>query len=372
LKNLKQRPLCPPTDEWSTMTKNKEFKSFLKLPGGGEINRCYYPFKLDTYGCGCSNNCSYCYARSVLHFRRLWDSDNPSVADIGKVEKVFRDVFEKGRKTRHSQLLKDRIPIRLGGMTDCFSDAERKAGVTLKVLKLLKAYDYPYLILTKNKLVAEDDYIEALDPELGYIQFSITTPYDEVAKLYEEGASTSSERLWSMRRLADRGFHVAARLNPLFPIYPDGYFSGNGHYAKKVKPFRYFDWTLIDMLAKAGCKTSIAGFVRLSTWNIRWIREKTGEDLTWLFDPATKQKNTALHFSTEEKRYYYEKIRDLCHQQGMEFSVCYDGDDAYEAFRYLWANPDDCCNGKGKIRGFQKAYDFENPAFFRSGLKTGV
>jgi len=108
------------------------------------------------------------------------------------------------------------------------------------------------------------------------------------------------------------GFHVAARINPLFPIYPDGYFAGTREFPAKVKRLRYFDWKLIDMIADAGCKTIIAGFLRLSTWNIRWIREKTGKDLTYLFDPTTKQRNTAFHFGIEEKRYYYEKIRDLC------------------------------------------------------------
>ena len=109
----------------------------------------------------------------------------------------------------------------------------------------------------------------------------------------------------------------------------------------------------------------IAGFVRLSSWNIKWIKNKTGKDLTWLFDAGTKVKNQALHFSSEEKRYYYEKIKKSCDDLGMEFSVCYDGDDAYEEFRYLWANPNDCCNGKGKIPGFKNAFDFESDAFIK-------
>lgn len=72
-----------------------EFKSPMKLPGGGEIQRCYYPFKLDTYGRGCTNNCHYCYARSVLSFRHMWDSDQPAIADYAKIEKIFEDVLIK-------------------------------------------------------------------------------------------------------------------------------------------------------------------------------------------------------------------------------------------------------------------------------------
>jgi len=340
----------------------KTFKSFLKLPGGGETKRCFYPFKLDTYGCGCSNNCSYCYAKSVLYFRKLWDSENPRPADFIEIEKVFINHFDKKKKTKFSELLNARIPVRLGGMTDCFSNVEKKNKNTLRLLRVLKKYNYPYLILTKNALIADDEYAEALDKDLAYIQFTITTPYDDISKLYEEGANTTSERLVALKKLSDLGFYTAVRINPLFPMYKDG------HYSKGVKSdkFRYFEFDLVRRCVEAGAKTIIAGFVRLSSWNIKWIKEKTGEDLTWLFDKTTKASNQALHFSTEEKRYYYERIREECKKWGdAEFSVCYDGDDAYEEFKYLWANKDDCCNGKGKIKGFVNAYDFMSKEFIK-------
>lgn len=332
----------------------KEFKSFLKLPAGGEINRCFYPLKLDTYGCGCCNNCLYCYAKSVLNFRNLWDSERPHSSDFVKIEKIFKDVFERGKKTKYYDLLHNRLPLRLGGMTDCFSKIEKENKVTLSLLKLLKKYDYPYLILTKNTLIAEEDYADILDRDLAYIQFSITTPFDDVSEVYEQGAEKTSERLKAVKKLSDLGFYVAVRINPLFPIYKDGYFS-RGIESDK---FRYFDWNLIPMIAESGAKTIIAGFVRLSSWNIQWIKDKTGEDLTWLFDPNTKQKNTALHFSTEEKRYYYERIKEMCDVCNIDFSVCYDGDDEYETFRYLWADKNDCCNGINNIKKFKKTYNF--------------
>ena len=112
------------------------------------------------------------------------------------------------------------------------------------------------------------------------------------------------------------------------------------------------------MIYESGAKTIIAGFVRLSSWNIKWVKAKTNEDLSWLFNSDTKQKNTALHFSEEEKRYYYEKIKRMCDKLGLDFSVCYDGDESYEKFRYLWANKNDCCNGLGNIKGFKKTFNF--------------
>lgn len=246
-------------------------------------------------------------------------------------------------------------------MTDCFGKPERKHKVTLRLLRLLKKYEYPYQIFTKNALVAKEPWLSALDKDLAYVQFSITTPYDDVCLIHEEGASVTSERLEAVSVLSEREFYLAGRINPLFPIYPDGYYSLGLH--KTAKPLRYFDWSLVDMLAKNGCDTVIAGFVRLSQPNIRWMKEKTGIDFTYLFLPGTQHKNAALHFSTEEKRYYYEKMQKQCHELGMAFSVCYDGDDAYHEFQYLWENQNDCCNGKGNVPGFKVAYDFFNGDF---------
>lgn len=89
-----------------------EFKSFYKTVGGGEGDKCSYPTRLDTYGCGCSHDCDYCYAKSLLDFRGLWHPDNPSVVNIKEVEKVVRKI-------------PNGTIVRLGGMTDCFQPVER-------------------------------------------------------------------------------------------------------------------------------------------------------------------------------------------------------------------------------------------------------
>lgn len=65
----------------------KEFKSFYKTVGGNEGSKCRYTTRLDTYGCGCQHDCAYCYAKSLLSFRNLWDAQEPAIADIDKVER---------------------------------------------------------------------------------------------------------------------------------------------------------------------------------------------------------------------------------------------------------------------------------------------
>ena len=105
----------------------KEFKSFYKEVGGNEGSKCKYSTRLDTYGCGCQHDCKYCYAKSLLSFRNLWDNEEPSVANLHKIENKLK------------RLPKGTI-LRLGGMTDCFQPCELGLRVTYHTIKLLNKY----------------------------------------------------------------------------------------------------------------------------------------------------------------------------------------------------------------------------------------
>lgn len=83
-----------------------EFKSFFKKVAGNEGDRCHYSTRLDTYGCGCQHNCGFCYARSLLDFRKLWNPAFPSIANINKIRHTVRTKLKPGEI------------VRLGGMTD--------------------------------------------------------------------------------------------------------------------------------------------------------------------------------------------------------------------------------------------------------------
>lgn len=146
----------------------KEFKSFFKIVGGNEGTLCKYPIRLDTYGCGCSHDCQYCYAKSLLEFRGLWKPDEPSVADTDKIAKKINSLKKKGFKG----------VLRLGGMTDCFQASEAETRATYRTIKLLNEARIPYLIVTKSHLIATDRYLDILDKDLAHIQISVTNTND--------------------------------------------------------------------------------------------------------------------------------------------------------------------------------------------------
>ena len=177
----------------------KEFKSFYKTVGGAEGNKCYYPTRLDLYGKGCEYNCSYCYAKQLLNFRKLWFPTNVSVANIFEVKKKI-DKIEKGSV------------VRLGGMTDCFQPIELKYRNTYQAIKKLNEKRIHYLIVTKSDLILNKAYLDILDTELAHVQVSIPTNNDRVLSA-TDNAPSFEKRKEVVEILFDNGFVVSLRLS---------------------------------------------------------------------------------------------------------------------------------------------------------------
>ena len=272
-----------------------EFKSFLKTVKGNEGDKCHYSTRLDTYGCGCQHDCKYCYAKSLLSFRGLWDSGEPKAADIKKIRRAV------------AKLPKDK-PVRLGGMTDCFMPQEKELRVTLQTLEALNEYRVPYLIVTKSAMIAEEPYISTLDPKLAHVQVSVTCTDDSRAGHYEK-ASPPSKRMEAIGRLHDRGIDVALRLSPFIPQYID-----------------------FSVLEKVNTDKIIVEFLRVNHWIKQWF------DID--YSEYSLKQSGYEHLPLERKIFYLSRIRGFS-----QISVCEDVTEHYEYWKtHVNANPDDCCN----------------------------
>lgn len=273
----------------------KDFKSVGKTVEGNEGDKCNYPTRLDTYGCGCSHDCKYCYAKSLLEFRNLWRPQSPSVADI---KQISREVKKLPRNRA----------VRLGGMTDCFQPIEKLHRTTYKTIKLLNRYRVPYLIVTKSAIVAEDDYIQLMDKELAHIQITVTTTDDELSTTYEK-ASVPSERIKAIQRLQAAGFDVQLRLSPFIPDFID-----------------------FDILNNLGIDKICIEFLRVNSWVEKWF------DID--YSEYTVKQNNYKHLPLEKKLRYISRISGF-----KEMTVCEDESEAYEYWKqHFNHNPDDCCN----------------------------
>ena len=274
----------------------KDFGAVGKTVTGNEGNKCKYPTRLDTYGCGCTHDCKYCYAKSLLQFRGLWDAQHPSVADISTIARSIK------------KMPRNATALRLGGMTDCFQPIEKTHRITYKTIKLLNRYRRPYLIVTKSAMVADPEYLEILDPELAHIQITVTTTDDDLARSYEK-ASLPSERIRALQNLALRGFDAQLRLSPLIPGYLD-----------------------FGQINSVECDKVLVEFLRANSWIRKWF------DID--YSQYTVQQSGYWHLPLEAKIHYLEKITGF-----KEMSVCEDESRAYEYWKkYVNHNKDDCCN----------------------------
>lgn len=272
-----------------------EFKSFYKQVGGNEGEKCRYNIRLDTYGCGCAHNCDYCYARSLLSFRGLWEPGAPRVADLEKIRRKLRKVPEG-------------TIIRMGGMTDCFQPCEAAYKVTYETIKEMNRLGIGYLLVTKSDLVATRPYVELLDKELAHIQITVISLDDALAVRYEK-ACPPSKRIRAILELQELGYDVAIRLSPLIPEFMD-----------------------FGKLSSIPVKRGIVEFLRVNAWIRRWME---GVD----FEKYTYRQGGYYHLPLEEKRRLLEMI------QLPELTVCEDVTEHYQYWRdAVNPNQEDCCN----------------------------
>ena len=319
--------------------------------------QCLYSFEVDTYGRGCIHECAYCYAKAQLTVHGYWNNPIPVPADISDIREIFYTVFETDKRSKWRNILGQRIPLRIGSMSDSFMKIDPKYKVTLEFLKILKHYDYPFVVFTRSDLVANDTYLKELDPKLCSVQFSISSVNDRLNKLIEPGASSAVKRLEAIQKLNSAGIHSTVRINPLFPIYPDGYFTDpNFSWEGEVPKFEFSSFDMIDMFADYGVKSVLVGFGRFSRFALNKLNEATGVNLRpfyRLHDPEKSARD--FHFSDKEVRHYYEEFKKRAFSKAMEFGTCYigNGEAQFWRDRNLWDNKKDCCNIQGKVESFK-------------------
>jgi DNA repair photolyase len=340
------------------------FNSPFKLVNShNTCQQCLYAFEIDTYGRGCVHDCVYCYAKAQLTVHGFWNNPFPMPADITEIWKTFYTVFETEKKSKWRHVLEQRIPVRIGSMSDSFMFMDKKFKVTQELLRILDFYQYPYIIFTRSDLIGHDEYINLLNHDLCSVQMSIASTNDELNKKIEPGTPSSKRRLKALKNLVHSGFWTTVRLNPFFPIYPDGYFTDpNFDKNNMPEPFNFSSFEMVDEIAEHGVQSVLAGMVRLSKFSMNRIEEATGRNLREFFKQENHKgamfselKSRDYHLSDQETRAYYERIHAKCLQNAIQFTTCYigNGESHFWKDQDLWSNKKDCCNAIGRVNKFK-------------------
>jgi DNA repair photolyase len=162
---------------------------------------------------GCEHGCAYCYARPTHEYLGF-------SAGLDFESKIFvkEDAPTLLREKLMSKSWKGET-IFMSGITDCYQPVERQRKLTRGCLEVLREFQNPFGIITKNALVTRDiDFIApmaALSGALVYI--SITTLDDDLCRDLEPRTSRPAARLRAIRELTSAGIQVGVNIAPVIP-----------------------------------------------------------------------------------------------------------------------------------------------------------
>lgn len=167
---------------------------------GSQTILCDLPIRFDTYH-GCSHFCRYCFSQHKIDLK-----------DIGIFE-THKSLlsFINGRRERETAWCDWDIPLHWGGVSDPFQPIEKKYRVSYKCLEVFAKTKYPFVVSTKGKLIADDEYLNLLKDCNCVIQISVVSP-----KLnpIEKGAPDYFERLQMINKLSTIGKRINVRIQP--------------------------------------------------------------------------------------------------------------------------------------------------------------
>ena len=176
---------------------------------------CPNPFRVDLYK-GCDFGCLYCFSNS----NQSAGHDGFAVAKIKTIENLFKKAFEsteESSKNINVELLRHRVPLHCGGMSDPFQTREWHLHLTKQLIELSNKYEYPISFSTKTAHLPEE-YFQLLNPKLHAFQVSIIGWDEEYIKKYETNTPTAQERLAFVKKLRDKGFWCSIRIQPCIDI----------------------------------------------------------------------------------------------------------------------------------------------------------
>ena len=263
---------------------------------------CGLPLRLDSYSL-CSYGCTYCFANN----RRIGRKPDKE-ANTEWLRRKFHKVYDEG-ETREGNfidaLLRERITLHGGTMSDCFQPCERTLKQTQKIVEICNDYDQHILFSTKSNCI----YSVGVQPELHSFQLSVTN----TDGLFEPGVPPVEERKIFFDELKDKGFKVGIRLQPFIPGITD--------YERIVDLFSDADHYTVECLK----------FVpHNKEYNEKTIRELGFSRGDW------KQKGL-LHLDPEKRLRLYEPVIGLLEDKGYSWSVA-DND-------LHWLGNNKCCCG---------------------------
>jgi len=240
---------------------------------------------------GCDHACVYCYASSYI----------PKFFNC----RPKKDLIP--RLKREVAKLKGEI-VSIANSSDPYPNLEAKTGLMRKCLEVLSQQKCKIQIITKSNLVTRD--IDLLKKMHSMVSLTITTDDDNVAKLIEPHAPSSSERLKAVEILIEEGIPTSVRIDPIIPFINDN------------------TENLVKTLASMNVKhiTGSTYKVKLDNWQRFSIAlPKTTEKLKPLYFEKGEKIGRYIYLPKDLRLKLMKTMGALAEKYGMKFGTCREG-----------------------------------------------
>lgn len=171
---------------------------------------------------GCTNACSYCYARPTHEYLDLGagtDFDTKIVVKRNAPE-LLREAFDK--KSWQGEV------VMFSGVTDCYQAIEKELEITRRCLEVCLEYKNPVSVISKSALVERDiDLFLALAREARFfLSVSLAFTDNAQSRAIEPWAASPDRRFKVIETLAKAGVPVGVMLAPIIPGVNDSQMVG--------------------------------------------------------------------------------------------------------------------------------------------------
>ncbi len=175
-------------------------------------DRMPFEWTLNPYR-GCEFACRYCYARYTHEFLELSPGEDFET-------QIFAKKWSKSAFASELRRIPAGEAIGLGTATDPYQPAERRFGLTRRILEVMAGdYGRRIFLTTKSDLVARDtDLLVELNRRNSVIvHMTVTTMDRDRARILEPKAPRPDLRLAAVEKLAHAGVPVGVTASPVMP-----------------------------------------------------------------------------------------------------------------------------------------------------------
>lgn len=174
---------------------------------------------------GCSFNCLYCYIRGSKYGEHM---EEKLAVKTNAAELLDKQLALRAKKNQYGIIV-------LSSATDPYLQFEKEELLTRRLLEVILKHKFPVHIITKSDLVERDfDLLKDIEKnailpkdlegklsQKSFITFSFNTLDNDIAKIFEPGATPPSKRLVTLQKTIDGGFLTGVSLMPLIPYITD-------------------------------------------------------------------------------------------------------------------------------------------------------